>query len=160
LQSAATRNLDAAVHNLVKSQERFKRTQKPRDVGDLARLLLGADKLGTITAEIAKRRRAAARRQTALGQTIVGLGVATGSAGALRELTIPDEKTVTRHAERLAGIDQDTTAARETMLRLDAEIAELARNVENLESGGEVATEEDLETVRQARDAAWMIVRG
>ncbi|HMA73208.1 MAG TPA: AAA family ATPase [Xanthobacteraceae bacterium] len=153
-------NAEAAGRALNKARDRAVQLPKPSPVGDLSRALAAADKLGDISAEVAKRTRALERKTKALSETIIGLGLGTDRVSALRELAVPPEQAVTRYTELLAAADRQMQAVRDTCARLDAEIADADRRIAALKTAGGVATEDDLTAVRKARDQGWALVRG
>jgi uncharacterized protein YhaN len=152
-------NAQAAARALDKARDRAARTPKPQPAGELSRALTAADKLGDITADIAKRTRALERKTKALNETIISLGLATDRISVLRELAVAPEKAVTRYTELLAGSDAETKVARDTLRRLDGEIAEVEHRIAALKTAGDVATEEDLTAARHARDRGWSLIR-
>src|SRR5262249_14514057 len=159
---------EIAVRALSKAQDRAAQTARPRQVGELSRALTAADKLGDITADIAKRTRALERKTKVLNETIAGLGLGSvlpidgssplpGRAGVpaedvpgadrvtmLRELAIPPEKTEARYADWLAGLDQKIKDDRDAFELLDAELAEIDARIVAMKTAGDVATEDDL----------------
>jgi len=160
-QSATARDtVEAASRALDRARDRAARTPEPLPTSELSGALTAADKLGDITAEIAKRTRALERRTKALHETIIGLGLGTDRISALREFVVPPEKAVARFAELLADTDAEMKATRDTLKRLDGEIAEIDRSIAVLKTAGDVATEDDLSAARQARDQGWALIRG
>ncbi|HWN52820.1 MAG TPA: AAA family ATPase [Xanthobacteraceae bacterium] len=158
--ATALKNAETEARALNKARDRATQTPEPRPVGDLARALTAADKLGYITADIAKRTRMLERKTKALSETIIGLGLGTDRVSVLRELAVPPEKAVTRYAELLAVVDKEMTAARETRERLNGDVAAIDQSIAALKAVGGVATEDDLKAARQARDQGWSLVRG
>ena len=158
--ATAFKNAETEARALNKARDRAARTPEPRPVGDLARAVTAADKLGEISADITKRTRMLERKTKALSETIIGLGLGTDRVSVLRELAVPPEKTVTRYAELLAVVDKEITAARETRERLVGDIAAIDQSIAALKAVGGVATEDDLKAARHARDRGWALVRG
>jgi uncharacterized protein YhaN len=73
--ATALKNAETEARALNKARDRAGQLPKPRPVGDLSRALTAADKLGDISAEIAKRTRALERETKKLNQATVGLGL-------------------------------------------------------------------------------------
>jgi uncharacterized protein YhaN len=160
-QSATAReHAETATRALNKARDRAAQSPNPRPIADLARALTAADKLGDITADIAKRTRGLQRKTKALQETIEGLGLRTDRVSAVRELAVPPEKAVARYAELIAAADEEMKAARDTCERLNVDIAEVDHRIAALKTAGDVATEEDLTAARHARDHGWELVRG
>lgn len=160
-QSATAReHAETATRALNKARNRAAQSPKPRPIADLARALTAADKLGDITADIAKRTRGLQRKTKALKETIEGLGLGTDRVSAARELAVPPEKAVARYAELVAAVDKEMKAACDTYDRLNVDIAEVDHRIAALKTAGDVATEEDLMAARNARDQGWELVRG
>jgi uncharacterized protein YhaN len=160
-QSATVReHAETAGRALNKARDRAAQTPKPRPTVDLARALTAADKLGDITADIAKRTRVLERKTKTLNETIGGLGLGTDRVSVVRELSVPSEKAVSRYAGLLAAVDNEMKAAGDTFERLEVDIAGVDRRIAVLKTAGDVATEEELTAARHARDKGWALVRG
>jgi len=151
---------ETATRALNKARDRAAQSPKPHPIGDLARALTAADKLGDITADIAKRTRGLQRKTKALNETIEGLGLEINCVSAVRELAVPPEKAVARYAELVAAADKEMKAARDTYERLNVDIAEVDHRIAALKTAGNVATEEELTAARHARGQGWELVRG
>jgi uncharacterized protein YhaN len=166
---------ETAARFLTKAQSVVALTPKPRPVGDLARTLTAADKLGDITDDIARRTRALERKTKVLNETVAGLGLPVGAgtpgvppgeaAGTdrvrmLRQLALPPEKADARYADWFAGLDSQIKDAHDALARLTAELAENAGRIVAVKTAGDIATEDDLKAARRARDAGWALVRG
>jgi uncharacterized protein YhaN len=185
--ATAQEHAETAARALKKARERAEQAPRPRPASDLSRALTAADKLGDITADIARRTRAVERKTKALNEKIAGLlglcqnlpgkdlpgsahfpAVPTPPAqitGAdrvaqLRELALPPEKTEQRYADLLAGLDQEIKDARDAFERLNAELAEIDQRIVAMKIAGDVVTEDDLKAARDARDDGWRLVRG
>jgi uncharacterized protein YhaN len=180
--ATAQEHAETAARALKKARERAEQTSRPRPAGDLSRALTAADRLGDISADIARRTRAVERRTRALNETIAGLlgpcqnlsgkaGVppaqapstqmtGAGRVARLRELALPPEKTEQRYADLLAGLDQEIKKTRDVFERLNAELAEIDQRIVAMKIAGDVVTEDDLNTARDARDLGWRLVRG
>jgi uncharacterized protein YhaN len=160
-QSATARdNAETAARALDKARTRAIQTPDPFPTGDLSRALTAADRLGDIKGDIAKRTRALERRTKALNESIIGLGLGTDRVSVLRELAVPQEKTVTRYTELFAVVDKEMKAARDTVEQLNHDITDVEQRIAVLKTAGDVATEDDLTAARHARDQGWALVRG
>jgi uncharacterized protein YhaN len=160
-QSATAReHAETATRALNKARDRVAQSPKPRPIADLASALTAADKLGDITADIAKRTRGLQRKTKALHETIEGLGLGTDRVSAVRELAVPPEKAMARYGELIVAADKEMKAARDTCVRLNVDIAEVDQRIAALTTAGDVATEEELMAARHARDHGWELVRG
>jgi uncharacterized protein YhaN len=157
--ATALTNAEMEARALIKARDRATQLPKPRPVGDLSRALTAADKLGDITADIAKRHRALERETKKLEQNIIGLGLAIDRVDLQREIAVPSEKVVARYAELLAEADKGVKAAQDTLVRLNRDIAETDHRTAALTTQGDVATEDDLIAARHARDQGWQLVR-
>jgi uncharacterized protein YhaN len=170
----ARTNAEAAARSLNKARDRAAQLPKPSPAGELSRALTAADKLGPVTADIARRTRALDRRTKALGETIVGLGLPPGGhveepasdrvarlrVDWLRALPIPPEKTEARYAETFAQASRELDKALAAFERLDDDLAETNARIATIRIAGDIATEDDLKAARQARDHGWELVRG
>jgi uncharacterized protein YhaN len=179
--ATAQEHAETAARALKKARERADQTPKPRPAGDLSQALTTADKLGDITADIARRTRAVERKTKVLNETIAGLGLGEGSPASagvspaqippaqgadadrvsvLRELALPPEKTEQRYADVLGGLDRQIKDARDAFERLNGELADIDERIVAMKTAGDVATEDDLKAARHARDQGWALVRG
>jgi uncharacterized protein YhaN len=157
--TTALRNAETEARALNKARDRAAQLPKLRPVGDLSRVLTAADKLGDITADIAKRNRALEREAKRLEELIIGLGLGIDRVSLLREIALPSEKVVTRYAHLLAEADNGLKGAQDTLARLSRDIAETDDGIVALKTEGHVATEDDLIAARHARDQGWRLVR-
>src|SRR4029077_10501052 len=144
---------------LSKAQDRAAQLPKPRPVGDLSRALTAADKLGDISADIAKRNRALERGTNKLEQKMIGLGLGIDRVSLLREIAVPSEKVVARYTELLAERDKGLKAAQDTLAPLNRDMAQTDQRIAALKTEGDIATEDDLIAARDARDQGWQLVR-
>src|SRR5262249_43483112 len=150
--AAALKNAEAERRDLNKARDRAARLPKPRPLGDLSRALTAADKLGDITADIAKRTRALERKAKALNETIIGLVLGTDPVSVFRELAVPPEKTIVRYADLFTAAEREMTTAEDELQRLTRDMAECDRGIAALKATGDAATEDDLKAARHARD--------
>jgi uncharacterized protein YhaN len=178
--ATAQENAETATRALNKARERAAQTPMPRPVGELSRALTAADKLGDITADIARRTRALERKTKALNATIASLGLPTDGpaplpaitdvasaqspeadrVALLRELAIPPEKTEARYADRFVDVVRKIREARDALARLNSELADIGERIVAMKVAGDIATEDDLKAARDARDKGWALVRG
>jgi len=158
-QATALKNAEAEARALNKARDRAAQLPKPRPVGDLSRSLTAADRLGDITADIAKRTRTLERKEKALNETIIGLDLGTDQVSALRKLAVPSEKTVVRYANTLATAEREMKTAEDDLRRLNRDIAECDQGIAALKATGDAATEDDLKAARHARNEGWLLVR-
>jgi uncharacterized protein YhaN len=159
-QAAAIKNAEAEARALNKARDRATQIPEPRPIGHLSRALTAADKLGDITADIAKRSRALERKEKALNETIIGLGLETDQVSVLRELAVPPEKTVARYADMLTTAEREMKTAEDDLQRLNCDLAECDHDIAALKAIGDAATEDDLKAARQTRDEGWLLLRG
>jgi uncharacterized protein YhaN len=157
--ATAVKNAEMEARALIKARDRATQLPKLRPVGDLSRALTAADKLGDITADIAKRHRALERETKKLEQNIIGLGVGIDRVDLQREIAVPSEKVVARYTELLAEADKGVKAAQDALARLNRDIVETDHRMAALKTQGDVATEDDLIAARRARDQGWQLVR-
>ena len=157
--ATALNNVETEAHALSKAQDRAAQLPKPRPVGDLSRALTAADKLGDISADIAKRNRALERGTNKLEQKMIGLGLGIDRVSLLREIAVPSEKVVARYTELLAETDKGLKAAQDTLAPLNRDMAQTDQRIAALKTEGDIATEDDLIAARHARDQGWQLVR-
>ena len=159
-QATATENVEKAADDLTKAERQAASAPKLLDAGDLSETLTAADKLGDISAEIFKRTRALERKSKALAETITGLGIESGATSTLRELVVPSEKTAAHYKELFVVVDKEIEAVQVEIQRLEKEIGDLEGKIATLKTTGDLATEDDLQAARRARDEGWALVRG
>lgn len=142
------------------ASERLAATEMPADTSALNAALRVADDLGDIRAEIVKRARAVATKAKTTRESIVGLGLEQGEATILRKLSVPSDETVARFRQDFATVEGEELAQTAAKTRLQDELQGIESRVEELALGGVVATKEELEAVRAARDVVWATLRG
>lgn len=157
--AAALENVESTEDALRTAEQQLELISKPVDLGSLAQALSVSAALGDISSEISRRKLALEAKSQTLRQTIVGLGVKSGSAAELRELVVPSEKAVTRHKESLVVVDEELSASRSTQSHLEEGLNKLAASIATLKTAGAVVTEGDLRASRQIRDDGWTLVR-
>jgi uncharacterized protein YhaN len=141
------------------ANDRLEIAEMPTDMAPLNAALLAADTLGDIRADITKRTRVLSTRSKATREGIIGLGIASGDASSLRQLSVPSDETVVRFRQLFLAADAERTAHTAELARLTGEQRGIASRIETLTLGGATATKEELNKSRDARDEAWAIVR-
>ncbi len=142
------------------ASERLTATETPADTSTLNTALRAADDLGDIRAEIVNRTRALATKAKTTRESVVGLGLEQGEAAILRKLNVPSDETVARFRQDFATAEDEARAQAVAKARLEEELQGLESRIEELALGGVVATKEELEAIREGRDAVWAILRG
>lgn len=142
------------------ASERLAATETPADTSALNVALRAADDLGDIRAEIVNHTRALATKAQTTRESIVGLGLEHGEAAIVRKLNVPSDETVARFRQDFVTIEDEERTQTAANVRLEEELRGIESRIEELALGGVVATKEELETIRAARDAVWTILRG
>ena len=160
VQNNTLKNAAAATDEEVRlAQERLSAAEAPADLTALNAALLAADTLGDIRSEIATRTRTLNARTKTSRDNIIGLGLAQGDAGMLRQFSVPSGETVNRFRQTFAAADADKTGQAAELTRLRHELEDIGDRIEKLGRGGAVATKEELDASRATRDATWALVR-
>ena len=158
--ATALKNAEVEASALNKARDRIMKLPEPRPISDLSRVLIVADRLGEIAADITRRTRALERKTKALNETIKGLGLHIDRVSALRELAVPPEKTAVRYTDMLAAAEREWKTAADGLERLDCDLAECDHSIAALKALGDAATEDDLKAARDAREQGWSLIRG
>jgi len=142
------------------ANERFAATEAPANTSALNTALHAADDLGDIHAEVVKRTRVQVTKVKTTREGIVSLGLEQGEAAFLRKLNVPSDETVARCLQDLTTVEAEEREQTAAKARLKEELQGIERRIEELALGGVVATKEELDAIRTARDAVWTILRG
>lgn len=129
------------------------------DTTPLRQALEPARKFGDLDAELERLQSEGSGLQAACEAALHGLGVWAGPLEELGRLRLPLPATVDRCDRDLAVLDEEARAVRAEEQRLVAEIDGLTRQLREIEHGGAVPSEAELEASRELRDQGWQRIR-
>lgn len=118
--------------------------------------LRAADDFGDIRADIVNRTRALATKIKTTSESIVGLGLEQGEAAILRKLSCPTMRPLPGSG-KISRRSMARSAQTAAKARFEEELQGLESRIEELALGRVVATTEEFEAIRAARDAVWAI---
>ena len=130
-----------------------------RDPSALRRAVSRAQRQGDLEARL---RRAAGEEQRLEGVAegrLKALGLWSGPLAALKGLPVPPLESVDRAAEEWAGIEKQRERLDDEIEGIERRRLDLERGIDELQRGGAVPTEEELEAARARRDEAWERIR-
>jgi uncharacterized protein YhaN len=142
------------------TQERLKAAGELRDTRALGAALRAADELGDIRATIVDRTRVLADKKKMAQVEIAGLGLQPGDASLLRALAVPSDETVTRYRQRFTAVEAEEGKLAARTGQLNEQLVDIEKRITELAQGVGVATREQLQEVREQREAMWVVLRG
>lgn len=131
------------------------------DTGPLARAVEAAQRLGDVDERLEAGRRAVERDARTLEERLAALSPWRGSPGELLGLALPSPETIDRFEAEAVEMARARERLEERAAAIAARVREATRDLEALEAGGEVPSEEQLAEARRRRGELWArIVQG
>ena len=129
------------------------------DTGRIEELLPVLERHVSREKERRKQQNEVDRRRRNLLESLRALGTGETDLSGLRSMVLPEEKTIQSCRESFRDLLEQEKKSRENLDRLAREKSEQAIRMEQLASSGEIATEQDLVSLRHRRDEAWSLLR-
>lgn len=158
LRSARSAQEDAA-GKLAEHRARLAEVPEGGDSTELRRAIARAQRQGDLEPRLQKAASDAQRLEETASARLAALGLFTGELSALKALPVPPPESVDRAAEDWAAIEKQRERLAEGAEALEQRRIDLDRGIDELQRGGAVPTEEELERARARRDEAWVRVR-
>jgi uncharacterized protein YhaN len=140
-------------------QEKLARLPSAPDVGTLRKIISRAEREGPLEQRLANARLESSRLTSVTASQLSALGLGHLTAAEAIGLPVPTAGTIDRCAREWASIERDATQIAANQEAVSERLAGLARDIDELERGGKVPTEDDLVASRQRRDDLWQEVR-
>lgn len=157
--TAASGQVSEATEALTFAQERVAALGELQETRDLDAALQAADELGDIETTIANRARGLSDKKKLIDEEVAGLGL-PGSTAMLRALVVPADETVARYRQSFSVLEAEEGKLAANVGQLNEQSDAIERRVAELTHGVGAATREQLQEVRDQRDAGWALVRG
>ena len=129
------------------------------DTGRIEGLLPVLERHVSQDMERSKQKKEVDRRRRTLQESLRALGTGETDISGLRAMVLPEEKTIQSCRESFRTLLEQEKTSRETLARLAREKDGQAARMEQLVSAGEIATVQDLVSLRLRRDEAWSLLR-
>jgi uncharacterized protein YhaN len=130
-----------------------------QDVSALRKLGSRAEREGPLEQRLAHARRESSRLAKVADSQLSALGLADLALADAVGLPVPTTATVDRFAREWASLERDAAQIADHRTRLAERLSGLRRDIDELERGGKVPTEDDLRASRDRRDELWNEVR-
>jgi chromosome segregation ATPase len=130
-----------------------------RDATTLKKAILRAERDGALEERLLRARAEKARVEERARAELGGLGLADRSLTDVTSMAIPALETVERFAEQLAKLEEEGRQTAERVNSAETRRGSLTRDIDALERGGHVPSEQDLARARERRDAMWQALR-
>ena len=131
----------------------------PRDVTALKKAIARAERDGQLEERRDRNRAERARLEGRARSELSALGLGSRSWTEIMALPVPSPETMERFAEQLATHTHEARQLGERKASVTARLVALQRDLDVLQRGGHVPSEQDLVEARQARDAHWKGLR-
>jgi hypothetical protein len=155
----ATQEVQKYAEHLAKTVEALNASDAPRDPSELRRAVARARHQGDLE-DACEQARVTLQKEVEQAQVeLTQLGLWSGTLEALERLPIPSPETVDQYESTFRALDSETHRLKDAMQRTQAELAEVDRQLAELQRAGAVPNEEDLARARARRDHLWRRVR-
>ena len=155
----ARRAQEDAEGKLAELGEKLAALPPAREPSALRRALARAQRQGDLEARLRKAAGEEQKLEAMAEGRLQALGLWSGPLGALKGLPVPPPESVDRAAEEWASIEKQRERLDDELEALERRRLELDRFIDELQRGGAVPTEEELEGARARRDEVWERVR-
>eukprot|EP01022_Parablepharisma_sp_SALTPOND_P015419 TRINITY_DN2172_c0_g4_i1.p1 TRINITY_DN2172_c0_g4~~TRINITY_DN2172_c0_g4_i1.p1 ORF type:complete len:1189 (-),score=371.14 TRINITY_DN2172_c0_g4_i1:193-3759(-) len=164
-EAAATEALEEARTSLARADSELSAAEEPRDTTDLAAGLELAGNHGDIEARIAElgRRIDDERRRITEGFASLGLqwldDARQPTVDDLSAMPLPAVDTVQRYDDAMTEAENALRREEGELMRIENDLAGKRRELERTRRGGDLPTQDELESARSLRDSSWALVR-
>ncbi len=138
--------------------ERRARLAPAPDTTALKKALQRAEREGPLDERLTKVQSRTGRLEKDLAAQLTLLGLDETTDPAI--LRVPSSETVDRFARQWAQLERDSEHLSGQQSTVGQRLVALTRDIEAIEQGGKVPTEQDLSSARRRRDDRWQLLRG
>ncbi len=139
-------------------EEKFTIALPEIDTLRLELAISAAEKAGDIEDRLSQKRNAWSQESRKASKELQRLGLWTGTLQELEILAVPDEETVDRFDQELDDLQLKLNEVQLEVESKQKELNQKQRAIEKLEKQQDVPTEADLASMRQNRDAEWLLI--
>ncbi len=151
---------EQAQHSLNSLQTQLRELGEPVSADDLEQALTSAEALQATQSDARNLQQSVASRERILQRDFDALPLWKGSLDDLLSAEVPLQETVTRYSDDLAAASNRETELRKKNEELQQQLARARRSLEELQQGGAVPTEDELQSHRAQRNELWAQARG
>jgi uncharacterized protein YhaN len=130
-----------------------------RDVAALKKAISRAERDGQLEERLSRAETERARIEERVRTELGALGLAKRAWSEVAAMAVPALETADRFAEQWASHMQESRQLADQKKTLKARLAAITRDIDALERGGHVPTEQELAAARAERDADWQELR-
>ena len=130
-----------------------------RDAAPLKKAISRAERDGQLDERLARARTERMRIEERVRSELGALGLASRPWSDVAAMAVPALETADRFAEQWTSHAQEGRQIADQKKTVNARLAAIARDIDALERGGHVPTEQDLAAARAQRDADWQELR-
>ncbi|MBT9142592.1 MAG: Chromosome partition protein Smc [Dehalococcoidia bacterium] len=129
------------------------------DTAELKELTERVQKQGDPERDLLQTRADAEALRSQIVKEIAVLGLWTGTSEECEQLTLPLPETVRRFEQEFKSLQDALLKTDESIAKEETDITTAERNINALQSSGEIPTDDILTTVRNRRQAGWQLIR-
>jgi uncharacterized protein YhaN len=157
--AAAADCVEKLTRQIEEIQTRLAQESECRDSADLHASVQAVQKAGDIEKRLQAARRELARLSDEAATRLRALPLWQGTLEELEALAVPPLETVSRFTSLFNQLDQERTASQNELARIDEVIRNQQGAITELQHGGPVPCEDDVDAARTQRDEGWRLVR-
>jgi len=155
----ATKDVHKYTDQLTKTIEALNALATPQDPAELRAAVARARQQGDLE-EARDQTQRALQMEAQQAQTEIGrLGLWFGTLEELERLPLPSRETIDQFEAAYSKLSADAGHLTAELLKMQADVTELERQLDELRLAGAVPSEDDVERARQHRDQLWNRVR-
>jgi uncharacterized protein YhaN len=155
----ATQDVQKYAEHLTRTVEALNSIDAPRDLSELRRTVARARQQGPLE-DAREQARAALQKEVEQAQVeLRQLGLWSGTLEELERLPIPSLDVVDQYETTFRRLESEAHRLKDAIQKTQAELAEVDRQLAELQRAGAVPSEEDLSRARAHRNHLWRRVR-
>lgn len=156
---AAQEEATSAENTLATAEKDLARLEEVTDPGLGLSLLEAATRLGDVAASLADGRREAAEADREMNEALARVEGWTAGLDALAKTPFPSLDTIHAHDQKLQKLSQQKDAVAQRLEACEAEMIDVAAEIETLEAEGEIPSTTAIGAARDQRDGLWRRLR-
>lgn len=157
--AAAAARVEELTRQIEETQARLAQESESQDSAGLRASVQAVQKVGDIEKRLQSTRRELARLSDEAATKLRALPLWHGTLEQFEALAVPPLETVSRFTSLFSQFDHKRTTSRNEQARIDEEIRKQHGAIAELQHGGPVPCEADVNAARTQRDEGWRLVR-
>ncbi|QDU36965.1 chromosome segregation protein [Maioricimonas rarisocia] len=143
---------------LARAEEELKDLGQPGDAGEIRAAVQQVLQRGNLEEQRDEIRQDVQQRQSDADVLLAQLPLWKGTIEECERLAVPAEETIERFDAEFRSLESERVQLRSRQEEVEGELQRLQTELDRLEGGGEIPTEQELEEARQQRDRGWRLI--